>query len=307
MNILTRDTVRDHLTWAGVMEALRDGHSRPRARIGDQFLTRDQDTLLSRAAWIDGLGFGVKSVSVMPHNAEAGVSTIDGAMLVFEDVHGRLEAIVDSDLVTEWKTAGDSVLGAKLLARKDCRRLLIVGAGVVAETLVRAYCEIFPDLESIDVWGRSASKAEAFAAKMAARGFPVGHAPDLPDACLKADIVSAATMAKEPVIRGEWIAPGTHVDLIGAFKADMREADDGLLQKGRVFVDCIETTVDHIGELMIPLADGTILREDVLGDLYDLVPGRVGRLSDDDITIFKNGGGAHLDLMTAKHILSETI
>ncbi|MEZ5535832.1 MAG: hypothetical protein R3F02_09415 [Thiolinea sp.] len=304
MKFISRETAAGKLNWSGVVEALRAGHQRPKAEVGDQFLTRAQDTLLSRAAWIDGLGFGVKSVSVMADNAAKGLPSVQGAMLVFEDQGGSLEAIIDSSLITEWKTAGDSVFGAKLLAREDSQRHLIVGAGVVAETLIRAYSEVFPTINHIQVWNRTAEKAEALAKKMAQAGFPVQAVTDLEKACSHADIISTATMSKSPVLKGGWVSPGTHIDLIGAFKKDMREADDVLLQKARLCVDSYDTTIGHIGELMIPLATGAISRGDVLADLYDLVGGFAGRTAAEDITVFKNGGGAHLDLMTAKYILS---
>jgi ornithine cyclodeaminase len=128
-------------------------------------------------------------------------------------------------------------------------------------------------------------------------------AEDLATAAASADIISTATMARMPVLKGEWITPGTHVDLIGAFKADMREADDALISTGALYVDSRDTTLHHIGELMIPLAAGIIAENDVKGDFYDLIAsGTTARTSDDEITVFKNGGGAHLDLMTADYI-----
>lgn len=302
--LITEETVAGRLSWAGVVEALRRGHAAAKAEIGDQFLHRGPDTLLSRAAWIDGLGVGVKSVTVMAGNAARGAPTVQGAMLVFEDETGRPEAVIDSDLVTRWKTAGDSVLGAAILARPESRRLLILGAGVVAESLVEAYSALFPALESIEIWNRSPDRAEALVARLAGAGFPVRRAADLEMASGAADIVATATMAREPVLRGAWIAPGTHVDLIGAFKPDMREADDALLARAELFVDSRETTLGHIGELMIPIASGAITPAHLRGDLYDLCAGRAGRSGPEAVTVFKNGGGAHLDLMTAKAILA---
>lgn len=304
MKLIDRESIGDRLTWQGIVEALRAGHLMPRAKISDQFLTRSQDAFVSRAAWIDGLGFGVKSFSVIAENTSRGLPSVQGAMLVFEDEGGRIEAIIESDLVTEWKTAGDSVLGAQLLARPDAKSLLIVGAGVVAASLVRAYSAMFPGIERIAIWNRTAEKATQLASLLREHEYPVEAAADLAAACRTADIVSSATMARDPVLRGEWIVQGTHVDLIGAFKSDMREADDLLLQRGRLFVDSRETTIGHIGELAIPIAAGAITERDVLGDLYDLVTGDVGRKTEEEITIYKNGGGAHLDLMTAKHILA---
>jgi ornithine cyclodeaminase len=129
-------------------------------------------------------------------------------------------------------------------------------------------------------------------------------AGDLAEAVAGADIVATATLSSTPVLHGAWLQPGQHLDLIGAFRADMREADDAALTRARIFVDSFETTLDHIGELRDPLARGVIGRADVLGDLNDLVAGRVGRGSANEITLFKNGGGAHLDLMVGREVLA---
>jgi ornithine cyclodeaminase/alanine dehydrogenase-like protein (mu-crystallin family) len=237
---------------------------------------------------------------VVPGNAGRGLSTVQGAMLLFDDTTGAIRAVIDSALVTRWKTAGDSVLGARFLARPGARRLLVVGAGAVAASLVEAYGAVFPGIE-IAIWNRTAEKAEAVAA---ASPLPVDVAGDLPRAVAGADIVATATMSTSPVLRGDWLRPGQHLDLIGAFRADMREADDACLRRASVFVDSRETTLDHIGELLIPLRQGTIRREDVRGDLFDLVAGRAGRTAPDEITLYKNGGGAHLDLLTGQYILA---
>ena len=220
-----------------------------------------------------------------------------GAMVLFEDATGQVEAVIDSALVTRWKTAGDSILGARLLARADCARLLIVGAGAVAASLTEAYRAIFPGID-IAIWSRRPGPAADLAARTEARAVT-----DLAAAVAEADIVATATMATEPVIHGDWLRPGQHLDLIGAFRADMREVDDAALTRARIFVDSRDTVLDHIGELRDPLARGVITRDDVLGDLYDLANGEPGRTGAEEITLYKNGGGAHLDLMTGRVIL----
>ncbi len=281
------------LGWSAMVAAIKAGHRGARPEIGDQFLHRGADVLLSRAAWIDGLGMAVKSVTVFPENTPS----VQGAMLLFNDKSGAVEAVIDSALVTRWKTVADSLLGAQILARPDARRLLVIGAGAVAEGLAEAYPVLFPGLE-VEIWNRTAARAEALARRTGARAVA-----DLPQAVARADIISTATMAKTPVLRGAWLRAGQHLDLIGAFTAEMREADDAALQQARIFVDSRATTIDHIGELMIPLASGAITRADILGDLYDLVQGAAGRASPADITLFKNGGGAHLDLMAGREIV----
>jgi ornithine cyclodeaminase/alanine dehydrogenase-like protein (mu-crystallin family) len=192
------DDVAGRLDWARLVDALAEGHRGPRPELGDTFLSRGGDTLLSRAAWIDGLGVAVKSVTVLPENPARGRPSVQGAMLVFDDATGAVEAVIDSALVTKWKTASDSVLGARLLARPDARRLLIVGAGAVAESLVEAYGAVFPGI-AVTVWARRPEQAEALADRV---GVGIEIADALPEAVRAADIVATATMAREPLIRG---------------------------------------------------------------------------------------------------------
>ncbi|UFM66293.1 ornithine cyclodeaminase [Paracoccus sp. MA] len=300
---LSYDDAIGRLNWPDAVEALRQGHGLPPAEIRDVFLGPPTGTMMSRSAWIEGLGYGAKTFTVFDGNAARGLPTVQGAMLVFDGETGTLQAIVDSPLVTEIKTAADSVLAASLLARPDSRHLLIVGAGTVATSLVKAYTAVLPGIERVSVWSRRPEQARNLVAGLDGIEAELVAVPDLQDAVGEADIVSSATMARQPVILGDWVRAGTHVDLIGAFKADMREADDALMAKAALFVDSRATTLGHIGELLLPIASGAITAESVLGDLYDLVrPGARRRQSEDEITVFKNGGGAHLDLMIASWI-----
>ncbi|RAP40781.1 ornithine cyclodeaminase [Rhodovulum viride] len=285
------------LSWSGLCEAFARGHALPRAEIADSFLYRGEDTLLNRAAWIDGLGLAVKSATVFPGNGARGKPVVNGGVCLYADTDGTLEAIVDFHLVTKWKTAGDSLFAATRLARPDSRNILVVGAGNVARSLVEAYRSAFPEAR-FTIWSRTEASAWRLAEPLGA-----AVATDLEAAVQEADIVTSATMATEPLIRGEWLRPGQHVDLIGAYRPDMREADDRALQRARIFLDSRETVLTHIGELKTPIATGAIGPGDVVADYYDLGGGRFRRDSDDEITLFKNGGGAHLDLMTSRYIL----
>lgn len=189
----------------------------------------------------------------------------------------------------------DTLLAARRLARPDSEHILIVGAGTVGRALHDAYSSVFPKAR-FTVWNRTRATAEAMAAERP--GLQV--ADDLADAVHAADIVTSATMSTDPLIQGDWLRPGQHIDLIGAYRPDMREVDDAALLKSRVFVDSFDTTVGHIGELNIPLEAGIIERAHLQADYYDLPKFTRDR---DDITLFKNGGGAHLDLMTTRYIL----
>lgn len=285
------------MDWAGLMAAFEEGHRLPRAEINDLFLYRGKDTLLNRAAWIDGLAQLVKVATVMPDNPSRGLPTINGVVNLFHDKTGVLSALVDFHLVTKWKTAGDSLLAASRLARRDSREILLVGAGNVARSMVQAYSSIFPEAR-FRVWNRSPAGAQA----MAAENPRVTVAPDLEAAVRAADIICTATMSKEPLIRGAWLQPGQHLDLIGAYNPHMREVDDEAMIRARLFVDSRATTIHHIGEIRDPIASGAISESDIIADYYDLDKGGFTRRSADEITIAKNGGGAHLDLMTAAYI-----
>lgn len=301
MRIITGDDIHRVCSWPFVVEALRAGHRLAPADLRDSLIERDGRKMLVRTAWVPGLASGVKAVTIYPDNpaAEPPRASVQGQVLLFDEAQGHVTAVLEGVDLTAWKTAGDSALGADCLARRDITTMLMVGAGAMAGPLIAAHRAVRPSIGRVLIWNRNAARAEALAASLAGGAFTVDVAADLDAASGEADLISAATMSTEPLIRGEALKKGAHVDLVGAYTPTMREADDETLTRGRLFVDSFATTVDHIGELMIPMAAGTITRADIHGDLHDLVQGKAGRQTDDDITVFKNGGGAHLDVMIA--------
>jgi len=266
-----------NLDWLALTDALAAGHNQPKAEVEDVFLYRDENTLLNRSAWIKGMGVAVKCATVFPGNRDVGKPMIGGAVNLFSDDDGRLEAILDFHLVTKWKTAGDSLLAARKLARPDSKNILIVGAGTVGRSLHAAYRAAFPNAD-FTVWNRSPDGAKAFVQDCPNTQI----ATSLEAAVRAADIVTSATMSTAPLIKGEWLQPGQHVDLIGAYRPDMREVDDAALLKSSIFVDNFHTTVGHIGELKIPVEAGILPREDILADYYALE--KFQRQNDDEIT-----------------------
>jgi ornithine cyclodeaminase len=263
-------------------------------------LRRGIDTLLLRSAWINGLGLAVKAATVFPGNGGLGLPSVQGTMTLYADQTGAPQAQLDFDLVTRYKTVGDSFLATKQLAPPEVRQVLLVGAGRIAATALQAYRVLFPHARFV-VWNHRVQTAEKFAATHA--GVLVAAA--LSSALPESDVICCATLSREPVVLGKWLRPGQHLDLIGAFKSDMREADDEAMRRARIFVDSRASTLQHIGELAIPLASGAIQPGDVIADFYDIAQGAFARTSPEEITIFKNGGGAHLDLMTARYLLSK--
>lgn len=286
------------LDWVGFTQALARGHDLPKAEIGDTFLYRDVDTLLSRSAWIDGMGLAVKTANIFPGNTAKGKPMINGSVCLYSDQDGSLEALVDFHLVTKWKTAGDSLLGALRLANPDSREVLIVGAGTVAGSLIEAFGAAYPKAQ-IRVWNRTQAKAEELVADYPGTLL----ATDLQAAVQAADIILTSTMSSTPVVLGDWLRPGQHLNLIGAYRPDMRETDDVALSRAQIYCDSFDTTLDHIGEFKTPLAEGVIQRSDVRADFYSL--DQFPSFDPNAITLFKNGGGAHLDLMTSHHVLEK--
>ncbi|WP_435236363.1 ornithine cyclodeaminase family protein [Psychromonas sp. PT13] len=297
---INAEDVESHLSWLGLCDAFQAGHQVERADIDDILFKHGDNALLSRAAWIQGKGIGIKTATVFPNNVNlpTALPSVNAIFTLFDDETGLPSAIIDGKLVTKWKTAGDSAFAASLLARPDSKVLTIIGAGNVASSVIDAFRAVFPKLEKVQIWNRTFEKAQQLAAEKDAVAIK-----DLPEALSNADIVSSSTMATEPFIRGEWIKAGTHVDLIGAYRPDMREADDSLLLTSRIFVDARETAIHDIGELAIPIKEKVISEDVIVADFYQLCNGEQGRQTEQEITLFKNGGGAHLDLMTALYIM----
>ncbi|MEM8493708.1 MAG: ornithine cyclodeaminase [Pseudomonadota bacterium] len=309
---LAGETLRQRPTWRGAVDALIDGHRFPRARITDTTLARGEQRMMSRLAWIDGLGSAVKSFTVYPENprAQPPRPSAQGGCLLLDDATGAPVAMVEFSMLTWWKTAADSVLGALLLGPSEPRSLVIIGAGPVARSLGEAYAALFPSLERITVCARRLAAASSCTGALSLDGVEL-QVSDTPERAVpEADIVATATTSSQPVLHGKWLKPGAHVDLVGAYASTMREADDEVLTRGSVYVDSRATTVEHIGELMIPLTDGVLKTTDIKGDFYDLLAEETfiddKRARGDAITVFKNGGGAHLDLMICKYLQSLT-
>ena len=260
-------------------------------------------TLILMPAWqASGDGFiGVKIVSVFPGNAARQKPSVMGAYLLLAGDSGEPLAVLDGVTLTLRRTAAASAFAARALARADARRLAMIGAGALAPHLIAAHAAVRP-IEEVTIWNRSPEKAAQLAAAIARPGLSVSVSPRIEDAVHSADIVSAATMSQEPLVRGAWLAPGTHVDLVGAYTPAMREADDDAIRKARVFVDT-RGGMRESGDIAQPLAAGVISESDIAGDLHDLARSSTpGRRSVDEITLFKSVGNAIEDLAAAVQV-----
>jgi ornithine cyclodeaminase len=240
---------------------------------------------------------GVKIVSVNPGNAARGRPTVNGSYLLMSGLTGETLAIMDGNVLTNWRTAAASALAASYLARPDASRLLMIGAGALAPYLIDAHASVRPIAEVL-VWNRNPSRAGELAARMADRPYSVRATAELEQAVGAADVVSCATLSTEPLVRGAWLQPGTHVDLVGAFTPAMRESDDAAIAGASVYVDTRAGAWREAGDLI--QAAGVIGEADIRGDLCDLCRGTVrGRERHDEITIFKSVGTAVEDLAAA--------
>jgi ornithine cyclodeaminase/alanine dehydrogenase-like protein (mu-crystallin family) len=255
--------------------------------------------LLTMPAWERGRRLGVKLVSVFPRNAERGLGAVSSLYVLFDGRTGVPRALIDGEALTNRRTAAASALASRYLSRPDSRTLLLVGTGHVAAHLPQAHRAVRP-IERVLVWGRSPERARDLAAGLSQRGFDATPVADLPAAMAQADIVSCATTSRAPIVLGRDLTPGTHLDLVGAFTAAMRETDDEAVRRARVYVDTRAGALAEAGDLLQPAAGGAWSTDAIVGDLHDLASGaRPGRGGAEEITLFKSVGAAIEDLVAA--------
>lgn len=262
-------------------------------------------SLLIMPAWIPGGAIGVKVVTFLPENAQAGRPTINAGYLLFDGETGQMKAAMQADALTERRTAAASAVAASYLARPEARRLLIVGTGQLSRAMAHAHSTVRA-YESIWVWGRNADSAEHVARDLRAGGFHADAVADLQAACETADVITTVTASTKPLIRGEWLRPGTHLDLVGAFREDMRESDDTAIAQARVFVDTREGAL-RAGDLSQPAEVGLFDPMHIAADLSELCRNEhPGRESAWEHTVFKSAGQALADLAAAQLAMDQS-
>lgn len=304
VDMISDEQVRAALPWRTAVESLRAGFAagssitvpqRHHHVMGDG---DDAPTLLLMPAW--GTGYaGVKIVSVFPTNRGTDVATINGNYLLLDGTTGVPVALIDGGELTARRTAAASVLAATLLARPGSSRLVVVGSGRLAGNLARAYAACFA-LDRVVVWNHRREGAERLVAELLADGVPATMTNDLPAAVRSADIVTAATLASDPVVHGAWLRPGTHLDLVGGFTPMMRETDDDAVRCADVYVDTMDGALAEAGDIVQPVRSGVLDVDDIRGDLFTLCAApEPPHRAVDAITLFKSVGHALEDLVTA--------
>ena len=308
MQMFDADRVHALLPYAELIPALAAAHlddidARQSAVLEQPSADGGRDHFLALPAWQRGRAMGAKLITVFPANETngSGLPSVQGAYVLFDGRDGRLRAMIDGIALTCRKTAADSGVGAHFLARRGAASLLMVGAGAMAPHLVMAHLAARPSIRDVRIWNRTPARAAGLVAELDLPGVAVAVADDIEAAARAADVISCATMATEPLILGDWLKPGAHLDLVGSFRPDMLECDMGALGRGRVFVDSRWSAVEDCGEIVQALESCVLRPCDILADNFELARGQhPGRAGDDEITVYKNGGGGHLDLMVAQ-------
>lgn len=303
MLILDAARTRAHLPFAALIACLRErfaaGCEVPLRHTHTLTAASGDGTLLLMPAWRPGARLGLKTVTIFPGNRAAGQPALHSTYLLFDATTGKPLALLDGDEITARRTAAASALAAAFLARDDARRLLVVGAGRVAALIPAAMREVRP-IDSVVVWNRSGHAAAPLVERLRKEGFAAEPCSDLEAAARTADIVSCATLATAPLIRGSWLAAGAHLDLIGSFTPAMRESDAECFARSRVYVDTLEALAKS-GDLLGAEREGSFVAGDLQGTLAELCRGeRAGRGSPVERTLFKSVGTALEDLAAAE-------
>jgi ornithine cyclodeaminase len=257
----------------------------------------ENSTLLLMPAWYAEKYVGIKLITMNANNKSLGLPSIQGIYLLIDKDTGKPLAQIDAPSLTNLRTAAVSALAAKFLAPRPAGNLLVVGSGSLSPYLLRAHA-VVRNYDKIQIWGRNPEKASSVVTSLKDT-LEVEVVTDLASAVSKADVVSVATLSSDPVIFGKWLNPGTHVDLVGSYKPNMREADDLVIKRARIFIDT-EHAISETGDLAIPLKNGTLTIDAIVGNLFQLCRGQIkGRLAETEITLFKSVGHASEDLIGA--------
>lgn len=257
-------------------------------------------TLLAMPAWRSGAALGIKIASVFPDNAQRGLPSVNATFLLLDASSGVPLAVIDGAELTLRRTAAASALASRFLSRPDANTLLMTGTGKLAPHLVQAHAAVRP-ISNVIIWGRRSEAARAIAGLPELQAFRPVVAKSLESAVKSADIVSCATLTKDALVHGDWLQPGQHLDLVGAYTPDMREADDRAMSRCSVFVDTIDGAITEAGDIMQAINSGAITKNDIRSDLAGLAAGKHGgRDNDDEITLFKSVGCAVEDLVAAE-------
>lgn len=313
MKIITEDQVHAALSYPALIDALQEAYAgefnMPPRQV---FMLDEKDDNTNAFAVLPSWNndfIGVKAFTYFPDNAGPEFKSLYSKIMLFDRAHGEPLALVDGTSVTFWRTAGISGLATRLLSREDSSTLLVLGTGNLCSYSVRANLSVRP-IQRVLIWGRTLTNAEKVVAQMSAE-FPdikIEVAPDVEAACAEADIIVAVTGSHEPVVKGDWVKPGTHTDFIGNHHAVKRECDTALILKSKVYADSRVNAFKEAGEILVPISEGVFKEEDIVAELTEMCAGTATlRENDEEITLFKSIGMAMSDLVGAGLAYKESI
>ncbi|TYA58235.1 ornithine cyclodeaminase family protein [Formosa maritima] len=278
-----------------VMVPLRHHHDFPNLEVNSE------STLLLMPAWNPGKVAGVKIVTVNPENSRFNLPSIQGTYIYFNALKGTIKAIIEAKSLTVKRTAAASALASSYLSKKDSKSLLMIGTGALSINLIKAHASVRP-IKNVFIWGRHMEKAEAIAAELQNEKFHVYPIETIEEKISEVDIISSATLSKTPLVLGELLKSGQHIDLVGAYKPDMREANDEVIKKSSIFIDTYQGGLKESGDIVIPLKNGILKEKDIKADLFELCSNqKPGRQNINEITFFKSVGHSLEDLTAATY------
>lgn len=294
VDVLKAGFAADH-----ILVPQRHHHDFPNPEVGSD------STLLLMPAWNPSQSAGVKLVTVSPENSQFDLPAIQGTYVHFDATTGVVKALLDAKSLTAKRTAAASALASSFLSRADSSTLLMIGTGALSSNLILAHAAVRP-IKQVYIWGRNFEKAKAVAAGFDKAAFTVTPIENYAEYLAKVDIISCATLSKKPLIKGDHVSPGQHLDLVGSYKKDMREADDVVMSKAAVFLDTYQGGLQESGDILIPLENGSLKKAAIKADLFELCRGtKPGRIDETQLTVFKSVGYALEDLVAADYYVQQ--
>lgn len=287
--------IKNHFSSDEVIVPMRHHHDFPNPKV------QADSTLLLMPAWNPSKNAGVKIVTVSPENGQFDMPSIQGTYIYFDAIKGSIKAILEAKSLTVKRTAAASALASSYLSKENASSLLMIGTGALSVNLIMAHASVRP-IKKVFIWGRNFEKATAIATQLKHEDFEITPVKSIVEKISEADIISCATLSKTPLVLGKHLKAGQHIDLVGAYKKDMREADDEAITKSSVFVDTFQGGLKESGDIVIPLQNGTLQEEEIKADLFQLCSNqKTGRTFETEITLFKSVGHALEDLAAANY------
>mgnify|MGYP005991038499 CR=1 FL=1 len=287
--------LKNHFSSDEIIVPMRHHHDFPNPEVNAD------STLLLMPAWNPSKNAGVKIVTVSPENGQFDMPSIQGTYIYFDAIKGSIKAILEAKSMTVKRTAAASALASSYLSRKDASSMLMIGTGALSTNLIKAHASVRP-IKEVFLWGRNFEKATAIANELQNERFSVTSIKTIEEKIAEVDIISCATLSKTPLVLGKHLKEGQHIDLVGAYKKDMREADDETISKASIFLDTFQGGLKESGDIVIPIKNGILTESNIKADLFQLcTKQKTGRATENEITVFKSVGHALEDLAAANY------